>query len=179
MAGATSVGATAPQPEPLLGRRDPRRPRPGKTPARRSSYRGGSVHVPGAVLGLRASARCPAPFACSSVRSDIMQAPIIAGSWPQSHGEVLTEPGHFSASSTTVLKSISRSPVRVHTSDRADGAATRGRGGHTPWRSRWGHAVQAAPGAPRGLKRLGRRGAGRKARGAGGESLARSAARKA
>src|SRR5206468_12659042 len=81
--------------------------------------------------------------------------------------------------STTVLRSISRSPARVRTRDRADGAATRGRGGHTPWRWRWRHAVQAAPGAPRGLKRLGRRGAVRKARGAGGESLARSAARKA
>src|SRR4030066_936290 len=77
---------------------------------------------------------------------------------------------------TAVLRSISRSPAHVHTSGTATGAATRGRGVRTSWRSRWGHGVQAAPGAPRGVKPLGRRGARRKARGAGGESLARSAA---
>ncbi len=54
-----------------------------------------------------------------------------------------------------------------------------GPGGDRGWRWRTGHGVQAAPGAPRGVKPLGRRAARRKDRGSGGESLARSAARKA
>jgi len=81
--------------------------------------------------------------------------------------------------STTVSKKIGLSPADAHTTDTAVVEAVRAPGAHRPWRSRWGHGVQAAPGAPRGVKPLGRRGARRKARGSGGESLARSAARKA
>src|SRR5712691_9853337 len=81
--------------------------------------------------------------------------------------------------STTVLQSIIRSPADDHSNDRAAVEAARGPGARRSWRSRWGHGVQAAPGVPRGVKPLGRRAALRKDRGAGGESLARSAARKA
>jgi len=82
-------------------------------------------------------------------------------------------------SSTTVSRIIDGPPVRVHTSDKADIGARRGRAAGTAWRSRWAHGAQAAPGAPRGLKSLGRRAGRRKARGSGGERVARSAARKA
>ena len=81
--------------------------------------------------------------------------------------------------STTVSQSISRRPANDHSSDRADVEAARGPGARTPWRWTSGHGVQAAPGLPRGLKLLGSGAARRKARGAGGKSLARSAARKA
>src|SRR3989442_1904683 len=53
-------------------------------------------------------------------------------------------PAREALASTTVLQDISRSPARVHTSDRGDVAATRGRGVRTSWRSRWGRAVQTA-----------------------------------
>src|SRR2546425_8557704 len=79
--------------------------------------------------------------------------------------------------STTVLESIIPFPVDDHRSDRAVVAAARGRGVRTPWRWTSAHGVQAAPGVPRGLKPLGRRAGRRKARGSGGENLARSAAR--
>jgi len=79
--------------------------------------------------------------------------------------------------STTVLQSIIRSPGTVRTSDMGVVAAARAPGVRRPWRWMSAHGVQAAPGAPRGVKPLGRRGARRKARGVGGESLARSAAR--
>src|SRR2546428_8297529 len=81
--------------------------------------------------------------------------------------------------STTVLRNISLNPVGAHRRDRAAVEGARGPGGRTPWQWTSAHGVQAAPGAPRGVKPLGRRGAWRKAGGAGGESLARSAARKA
>src|SRR5437773_2177794 len=85
--------------------------------------------------------------------------------------------------STTVLKSMSqdiiRSPANVHTSDRAVVAAARAPGARRPWRWMSAHGVQAVRGVPRGLKPLGRRAGRRKDRGAGGERLARSAARKA
>src|SRR5207249_5565063 len=81
--------------------------------------------------------------------------------------------------STTVSRSISASAAHGHTSGRAGRGAGGGRAAERRWRSTWRHGVQAAPGAPRGLKPLGRRAGRRKARGAGGENLARSAARKA
>jgi hypothetical protein len=81
--------------------------------------------------------------------------------------------------STTVSESISRLADRARTSRRAGRGAALARGVGTVWRSRTAHGVQAAPGAPRGLKPLGSRGGGKKDRGSGGESLARSAARKA
>jgi hypothetical protein len=71
-----------------------------------------------------------------------------------------------------VLDNITRLAVHAHTSDKAGGEATCGRGVRTPWRSTSGHAVQAAPGAPRGVKAFGRRGARRKARGSGGGDAA-------
>src|SRR6266508_4183933 len=79
--------------------------------------------------------------------------------------------------STTVLETISRSPANVRTSGRVVVAGGHAPGARTSWRSRWGHGVQVARGAPRGVKPVGRRAGRRKARGAGGESLARSAAR--
>src|SRR6266508_2994833 len=79
--------------------------------------------------------------------------------------------------STTVLETISRSPANVRTSGRVVVAGGHAPGARTSWRSRWGHVVQVARGAPRGVKPVGRRAGRRKARGAGGESLARSAAR--
>src|SRR5215510_9994642 len=81
--------------------------------------------------------------------------------------------------STTVLRNISPVPANAHTIDKAVVGAGCGPGVHTRWRSTRERGVQAAPGAPRGLKFLGIRAGRRKARGAGGESLARSAARKA
>src|SRR5712692_10727767 len=81
--------------------------------------------------------------------------------------------------STTVLQSIIRSPANVHTTGTAVVEAAREPGAHMPWRWTWAHGVQAAPGVPRGVKPLGRGAARRKARGSGGENLARSAARKA
>src|SRR5262249_25432772 len=82
-------------------------------------------------------------------------------------------------SSTTVLRNISPVPANAHTIDKAVVGAGCGPGVHTRWRSTRERGVQAAPGAPRGLKFLGIRAGRRKAREAGGESLARSAARKA
>ena len=79
--------------------------------------------------------------------------------------------------STTVLETISQSLANVRTSGTAVVAGGHEPGARTPWQSRWGHGVQAAPGAPRGVKPVGRRAGRRKARGTGGESLARSAAR--
>ncbi len=88
------------------------------------------------------------------------------------------EPPTFArALSTTVLETISPSLANVRTSGTGGVATAREPGARTPWRSRWGHGVQVAPAAPRGVKPLGRRAGRRKARGAGGESLARSAAR--
>jgi hypothetical protein len=81
------------------------------------------------------------------------------------------------APNTTVLRIIIRSPANVHTSGTAVVEAGHERGARTLWQSRWGHVVQAVPGAPRGLKPLGRRAGRRKTRGSGGETLARSAAR--
>jgi hypothetical protein len=65
--------------------------------------------------------------------------------------------------STTVSRIIAGPPTRVHTSDKADIGARHGRAAGTSWRSRWAHGAQAAPGAPRGLKSLGRRAGRRKA----------------
>ena len=69
--------------------------------------------------------------------------------------------------------------ARGRTSDRVGPGAMLARAAGTSWRSRWRHGVQAAPGAPRGLKPLGRRAGRRKDRGAGGERVARAAARNA
>src|SRR6266849_5238624 len=96
--------------------------------------------------------------------------------WPQGF---LNGSERYRPPSTTVSQSISRRPANDHSSDRADVEAARGPGARTPWRWTSGHGVQAAPGLPRGLKLLGSGAARRKARGAGGKSLARSAARKA
>src|SRR5712691_3580403 len=82
-------------------------------------------------------------------------------------------------SSTTVLQHIIGSPADDHRNDRAAVEAAHEPGARTRWRWTWAHGVQAAPGVPRGLKPLGRGAARRKARGSGGENLARSAARKA
>src|SRR2546422_420895 len=94
--------------------------------------------------------------------------------WPGIESRVFQHPA-----STTVSQSISRLPANDHSRDRADVEAARGPGARTPWRWTSAHGVQAAPGLPRGVKPLGSGAARRKARGAGGESLARSAARKA
>src|SRR6185295_2935445 len=85
------------------------------------------------------------------------------------------------APSTTVLENCvtAGSPVDGHRHGRAGAGAGRGPAARTVWRSRLAHGVQAGPGAPRGRKSLGSAGAWRKARGSGGEGLARSAARKA
>src|SRR5713101_7182960 len=53
------------------------------------------------------------------------------------------------------------------------------RGGGTWWRWSPARAAQDARGAPRGMKRLGTRGAWRKDRGSGGKCASRSAARNA
>ena len=81
--------------------------------------------------------------------------------------------------STTVSQVIGSTAARVRTSDRAGHGARPERAGGTSWRSRWRHDVQAAPGAPRGVKPLGRRAGRRKDRGSGGERAARAAARNA
>src|SRR5215475_6536024 len=72
--------------------------------------------------------------------------------------------------STTVLRNISPVPANAHTIDKAVVGAGCGPGVHTRWRSTRERGVQAAPGAPRGLKFLGIRAGRRKAREAGGEA---------
>src|SRR2546426_12218120 len=81
--------------------------------------------------------------------------------------------------STTVSRNISASAAGGHTIGRTGREAGFGRAAERRSRSTWRHVVQAAPGAPLGLKPLGRRAGRRKARGAGGENLARSAPGKA
>src|SRR6266700_1797445 len=65
------------------------------------------------------------------------------------------------------------------TPGKAGGAPGPTRGVDTSSRWRPARAVQDARGAPRGVKRLGTRGGGRKASGSGGKCASRSAARKA
>ncbi len=116
--------------------------------------------------------------AAADLTSDALATAIAQGQPYDQAWEALREEWAF-LPSTTVLESISRSPATVHTSDTAVVAAAHEPGARTPWRWTSAHGVQVAAGAPRGVKPLGRRAGRRKARGAGGESLARSAARKA
>jgi hypothetical protein len=59
-----------------------------------------------------------------------------------------------SPTNNTVSLIIGQPAIRARTSPRACHGATPARAGGTSWRSTWRHDVQAAPGAPRGLKPL-------------------------
>jgi hypothetical protein len=85
-----------------------------------------------------------------------------AVSGPPRRGHGRRERGHHPR--TTLSRSISVSGARDHTIGRADREAGFGRAAERRWQSTWRHRVQAAPGAPRGLKPLGRRAGRRKAR---------------
>jgi len=82
-----------------------------------------------------------------------------------------------SGPSTTV--SLNEHAAGDRTPGKAGGAPGPTRGGDTSWRWSAARAAQDARGAPRGVKRLGTRGVGRKARGSGGKCASRSAARNA
>src|SRR5437879_4999816 len=100
-----------------------------------------------------------------------------APAWPHMPDSPSTRNRSSSGVSTTV--SLNEHAAGDRTPGKAGGAPGPTRGGDTSWRWSAARAAQDARGAPRGVKRLGTRGVGRKASGSGGKCASRSAARNA